>query len=59
MTVSFASQRAIAPTDLNGVDFAFLAKPQRGVPWVSREQGKILVRELLNVCGQSVVTLPE
>ena len=43
-------------TDFDGVDFAFLGKAQRGMPWIDLEQGEILLGELLNVLREFFVT---
>ncbi len=46
-------------TDLHGVDFTLLAKPQSRMPGISLEQREILIRQLLNMRGELVITLPE
>jgi hypothetical protein len=57
MTVSFASQGAVAPTDLDRVNCAFLAKTDRRMSRISLKQTEIFIRELLDVRGQQVVHL--
>jgi hypothetical protein len=42
MTVSLASQCAIAPTDLDSVNCAFFAKAERRMAWISLKQSEIL-----------------
>jgi hypothetical protein len=55
MSVSFASEGAVAPTDLDAVDCTFLGKTQGGMPGIGLEQSEILVCELLNVRWKPVV----
>jgi hypothetical protein len=59
MTVSLASQRAIAATDLDSVNCAFLAKAERRMPGISLKQSEIFVRKLLDMRGQQIVASPE
>jgi hypothetical protein len=56
MTIPLPSQGTVATADFDGVDFAFLGKAQRGMPWIDLEQGEILLGELLNVLREFFVT---
>ena len=44
MTVSLASQGTVAPTDLDNVNCAFLAKAERRMPRISLKQSEIFIR---------------
>jgi hypothetical protein len=59
MTVALASQCTVTATDLDGVNNAFLAKAQGGVPRIRLKQNELLIRELLNVRWKLFVALPE
>jgi hypothetical protein len=59
MTIPLTSQRAIAPTNLDGKDRAFFTKPERGMPGVRLKQGEIFICELLDMRGESLVASPE
>ena len=59
MTVSLASQCAVAPTDLDSINCAFLAKAKRRMPRIGLEQGEIFICKLLNMRRQQIVASPE
>jgi hypothetical protein len=59
MTVSLASQGAVAPTDLDTINCAFLAKAERRMPRVRLKQSEIFIRKLLDMRGQQIVGSPE
>jgi hypothetical protein len=59
MTVSLASQGAVAPTDLDSINCPFLAKAERRMPRISLKQSEIFIRQLLDMRGQQIVAFPE
>ena len=59
MTVSLASQCAVAPTDLDSINCAFLAKAERRMPRVSLKQSEIFMRKLLDMHWEQIVASPE
>jgi hypothetical protein len=59
MTVSLASQGAVAPTDLDSINCAFLAKAKRRMPRISLKQSEIFIRKPLDMRGEQIVASPE
>jgi hypothetical protein len=59
MTVSLASERAIASADFGSINLTLFAEVQRRMAWVCLKQSEVLFRELLNVPKELVVTLSE
>jgi hypothetical protein len=59
MIISLASQGAVAPTDLDTINRAFLAKAERRMPGIRLKQSEIFICKLLDIRGQRIVASPE